>query len=74
MKHEMPMGYFMTATDLARMLGVSDRRVRKMAEDRQIGQKFGHIWVFSRKEAEELLIERKRSKDWRIKKPELVNA
>jgi excisionase family DNA binding protein len=74
MDERSPMGYFMTATDLARLLGVSDRRVRKMAENREIGQKFGHIWVFSHQEVQELLIERKRSTDWRVKKPELANV
>lgn len=67
------MGYFMTVSELADLLGVSDRRVRKMAEDRKIGQKFGHVWVFSRHEALTLLEDRKQSKDWRVKKGPLAN-
>jgi predicted transcriptional regulator len=63
----------MTVSQLADFLGVSERRVRKIAEQGKAGQRFGHIWVFSRQEAYELLEERKRSTDWRIKKPKLVN-
>lgn len=58
----------MTASQVADLLGVSQRRVRKMAEQKKFGQKFGHIWVFPEYQVQELLIERKKSRDWRIKK------
>lgn len=63
----------MSTSELAGLLGVSDRRVRKIAEDRNFGRKVGNIWVFSDREAKQLLEDRKKSGDWRIKKHCIVN-
>jgi excisionase family DNA binding protein len=63
-----PHEHFMTASQVASLLGVSERRVRKIAEEKKFDYKVGHIWLFSRQDALSLLEERKRSRDWRIKK------
>jgi len=56
---------FMTSAQLAQVLGVSDRWVRKLAEQDGFGRKFGRSWVFTRDECEQLIEQRKQSSGWR---------
>lgn len=44
----------LTAAEAAEALGVSARRVRKIAADREIGQRLGSVWVFTATDIERM--------------------
>jgi len=56
---------FMTSGQLAQTLGISDRWVRKLAEQNGFGRKFGHTWLFTRDECTHLIEQRKKLSGWR---------
>lgn len=68
-----PPGSFLTSAQLAQFLGVTDRWVRKIAINRGLGVKFGHTWMFTRSELNQLLEERKAQPDWHKKTSPLAN-
>jgi hypothetical protein len=41
-----------TAEDAARILGISPRRIRALAQSRRLGQRLGPLWVFSERDLE----------------------
>jgi hypothetical protein len=63
-----PKHAFMTSAQLANFLGVTDRWVRKLAIERGFGTKFGHTWMFTQDECQQLLGERKSHPSWHGKR------